>query len=186
MAVSAETIRAKRTARPSSAPRLTDAAFARYLRALDEMVDQDDAELPRRAAQELSKLVTQDGWLPTDCCRPGEEGYRRHLLYADPLGRYTVLSLVWRPGQATPVHGHTAWGAVGVYRGTPTVENYRMANEAPVSTDKLRCHPGDVTHVAPGAEMPHRIFNDSDAIAITIHTYGRDLTLDPTSINIYV
>jgi len=41
-------------------------------------------------------------------------------------------------------------------------------------------------HVAPGVDAPHRIFNAGDTVAITIHTYGRDLTLDPAAINIYV
>ena len=165
--------------------RFMDPAFEAYLDALDTLVDQDRDDLGEIVAEEVRKLVRCCDWLPEDCCEPGVDSYRRHVLYADPRGRYTVLAVVWRPGQTTPVHGHTAWGAVGVYRGTPSVEAYRCDDGATAELcGEFCCCPGQVSHVSAGVEAPHRIFNDSDDIAITIHTYGRDLTEDPASINI--
>ena len=165
--------------------RIGEPAFSGYLAALDELVDGDEAALPGRVARTVRKLVRHRDWLPESCCEPGEEGYRRHLLYADPAGRFTVLAVVWRPGQGTPIHGHTAWGVVGVYQGNPSVANYRYRDgQTPVFVGQHCCQPGDVTHVTAGVSHPHRVFNDGDDIAITIHTYGRDLTLDPTAINI--
>lgn len=162
-----------------------DPHLATYVGAIDDLIDVGSDDLPRRVAQEVSKLVANHGWLPETCCEPGDECYRRHLLYADPAGRYTVLAVVWRPGQTTPVHGHTAWGAVGVYQGNPSVDVYTYEEGgAPVLKGKFCCCPGQVSHVTEGVDAPHRIFNDSDDIAITIHTYGRDLTEDPASINI--
>ena len=166
---------------------LTDSAFARYLQALDQLVDIYDDELPQRVARELGKLVVWGDWLPEHCCEPGDDCYRRHLLYADPAGRFTVLAVVWRPGQGTPVHGHTAWGAVGVYQGQPSVTSYRyIQGQSPVATGEHHCCPGEVCHVTPGVAEPHRVFNASDDLAITIHTYGRDLTVDPSAINILI
>ena len=167
-----------------SAECLSEEVFARYLKSLDHLVEAD-AEVPQRVAEEVEKLVAQGNWLPEDCCEPGDECYRRHVLYGDPAGRFTVMAVVWRPGQGTPLHGHTAWGAVGVYRGNPSVATYRyVEGEAPVATGEYHCKPGDVCHVTPGTAEPHRVFNASDDLAITIHTYGRDLTLDPSGINI--
>ena len=177
-------------ARPSAGPMdavecLNAEAFARYLTSLETLVDADDAELPRQVAEEVRKLVARGNWLPETCCEPGDACYRRHLLYGDPAGRYTVMAVVWRPGQGTPLHGHTAWGAVGVYQGQPSVATYRyVEGEAPVQTGEHCCKPGDVCHVTPGTAEPHRVFNASDELAITIHTYGRDLTIDPAAINI--
>jgi predicted metal-dependent enzyme (double-stranded beta helix superfamily) len=164
---------------------LDEPLFASYVASLDELVEADDGGLPPRVAAEVSKLVSNRDWLPEACCEPGDEFYRRHLLYADPAGRFTVLAVVWRPGQATPIHGHTAWGAVGVYQGHPSVANYRCAEgRGPVPVGEHHCRPGDVSHVSAGVAHPHRVFNGSDDMAITIHTYGRDLTVDPAAINI--
>jgi predicted metal-dependent enzyme (double-stranded beta helix superfamily) len=35
--------------------------------------------------------------------------YRCHLLHAEPDGSFSVVALVWRPGQATPIHDHVTW-----------------------------------------------------------------------------
>ncbi|MBT8063268.1 MAG: cysteine dioxygenase [Gammaproteobacteria bacterium] len=164
---------------------LDEPLFASYVASLDELVEADDAWLPGRVAAEVCKLVNGRDWLPEACCEPGDESYRRHLLYADPAGRFTVLAVVWRPGQGTPIHGHTAWGAVGVYRGHPSVATYcYQEGQTPVPTGEHYCRPGEVCHVEAGVAAPHRVFNESDDVAITIHTYGRDLTIDPAAINI--
>lgn len=166
-------------------PLLSERAFTRYLETVDELVTTDAGDLPRRVAEAISTLVSQRGWLPAECCEPGDECYRRHLLYTDPAGRFTVLALVWSPGHTTPVHGHTAWGAVGVYQGHPSVAAYSCCQgKDPVLKGEFHCCPGEVSHVDAGVGEPHRIFNNSNDIAITIHTYGRDLSVDPGSINI--
>lgn len=118
-----------------------------------------------------------------------DASYTRHLLYADPGKRFSILAIVWRPGQRTSIHGHTAWGAVGVYSGNPYCEVFDTGcdNQARITlepTMKLRLHPGDLSTVQPGIDDVHRIGNDSAAEAITIHIYGRDLLAKPGSINI--
>lgn len=115
--------------------------------------------------------------------------YRRHLLYAAPDGSMSILALVWLPGQVTPIHGHTAWGAMGVYEGQPFCENFATwENDHSAiglrSTVKLRLQPGELGSVRPGIEDLHRIGNDSQQRAITIHIYGRDLLADPGKLNI--
>lgn len=115
--------------------------------------------------------------------------YRRHLLYADPKSRFSILAIVWRPGQRTPIHGHTAWGAVGVYEGNPYSEVFDTHSEGrpAMSLDlllKRRLQPGDLSTVQPGLDNAHRMGNDSHSRCITIHVYGRDLLARPRSINI--
>ena len=115
--------------------------------------------------------------------------YRRHLLYADPDRQFSILAIVWNPGQHTPIHGHTAWGAVGVYEGAPYCEIFDTGTRnRPCMelepTMKLRLKEGDLATVQPGIDDVHRIGNDSLRKAITIHVYGRDLLAQPGSINI--
>jgi predicted metal-dependent enzyme (double-stranded beta helix superfamily) len=190
MAVSAHTMQQYKNQivagmEPSLQP--LDDRFARYLATLNDLHDHGCVDIAAQVAKAMRKLLAECGWLPGEYCESDENCYRRHLLYTDPAGRFTVLALVWRPGQSTPVHGHTAWGAVGVYAGHPSVATYRNDDgSGAVASGEFSCCPGDVSYVQAGAAEPHRIFNASDDIAITIHTYGRDLSEDPASINILV
>jgi len=115
--------------------------------------------------------------------------YRRHLLYAAPDGSMSILALVWLPGQVTPIHGHTAWGALGVFEGQPFCENFATweNDQAAIglrSTSKLCLRPGELGSVRPGIDDLHRIGNDTQQRAITIHVYGRDLLAEPNKLNI--
>ena len=106
------------------------------------------------------------------------ESYRRHLLYAAPDRSFSILSIVWNPGQYKPVHGHTAWGAAGVYEGKPFCESFKLTETSPKvmnlqSNLTLRLKPGDVATVEPGIDDAHRIGNDTPGQCITVHIYGR-------------
>jgi predicted metal-dependent enzyme (double-stranded beta helix superfamily) len=119
----------------------------------------------------------------------GDLNYKRHLLYADPGRQFSILAIVWQPGQCTPIHGHTAWGAVGVHMGNPYCEVFDTGNNPQPRMNltakmKLRLHPGYLGTVQPGIDDVHRIGNDGRTKAITIHIYGRDLLASPGSINI--
>jgi len=187
MAVSADNMRERRPGAGRAASTSTEAIdFDEYIRRVSALCEACSGDrLASRVGREMRRLMAADDWLPAECRAAGADTYRRHVLYADPPGRFTVLSVVWRPGQGTPVHGHTAWGAVGVYGGTPSVANYRLVRDGTVELAcEAVCTPGDITCVQPGIDYPHRVHNASDDVAITIHTYGRDLIADPASINI--
>ena len=87
---------------------------------MDQMALALDAGEPARAnhvKQVLLAAVSQRDWLPPDRRTANHQNYARHLLHADPAGRFSVLSIVWSPGQMSPVHGHHTWCAVGVFKG---------------------------------------------------------------------
>ena len=108
---------------------------------------------------------------------PGTQHYSRHLLHADAEDRFSLLCLVWRPGQGTPIHDHPEWGVLGVLRG-----RMRFTNYAPDEIDGQHClvpvetligTAGSVGTVYPPAMDLHRMDNSSkDEIAITLHAYG--------------
>lgn len=115
--------------------------------------------------------------------------YTRHLLYADPEHQFSILAIVWQPGQLTPIHGHTAWGTVGVLSGNPYCEVFDTGDQQQgrlnlQSKMTLQLHAGDLATVQPGIDDVHRIGNKGPTEAITIHIYGRDLLARPGSINI--
>ncbi|MGB1070077.1 MAG: hypothetical protein ACPG1Z_00275 [Planctomycetota bacterium] len=103
--------------------------------------------------------------------------YTRHLLHADAEDRFSLLALVWKPGQGTPIHDHPSWGVIGVLRGRMRFTNYAPSTEegqnclVPVET--FIGTAGSVGTVYPPAMDLHRMDNcSSDEVAVTLHAYG--------------
>lgn len=137
-----------------------------------------EAELIARGGRLLAELIAQDDWLPESHAAPDKERYRQYLLYLDPRERFSVVSFVWGPGQATPVHDHRVWGLVGVLRGAEFNENFvRDAEGAIRASGPVRTlYPGDIEAVSPRLGDIHRVANAYDhKVSISIHVYGGDI-----------
>ena len=125
----------------------------------------------------LRQLVARDGWLPDAFARPDPERYQQFLLHADSTERFSVVSFVWGPGQATPVHDHTVWGLIGMLRGSEYSQRYveqggRWCPHGPAQ----RLLPGDVEAVSPAVGDVHRVHNAYvDRVSISIHVYGANI-----------
>ena len=91
----------------------------RFVADVSDLLDRapSEADILARGARLLGGLVAVDDWLPAAFAVPDAERYRQYLLHADPAGRFSVVSFVWGPLQATPAHDHRVWGLVGVLRG---------------------------------------------------------------------
>lgn len=117
-------------------------------------------------------------------CPPRESCYVRHVLHADPTGRFTLLALVWRPGQASPIHAHRAWCAFGVQNGTLT-ESYFDApagDETPAWRIDRPLVAGDCGHGAAGPAV-HRLANRASVGAVSLHVYGVARAAIETGVN---
>ncbi|MGI4985258.1 MAG: cysteine dioxygenase [Janthinobacterium lividum] len=146
---------------------------------LTALVDAAPSEAPLRDAGAilLRRLIAVDDWLPDDCARPAPERYQQYLLYADPRQRFSVVSFVWGPGQATPIHDHTVWGLIGVLRGAECSLPYRYDATGLVATGpEERLERGEVAAVSPAIGDIHRVRNAfDDRVSISIHVYGADI-----------
>jgi len=114
-------------------------------------------------------------------------GYRRKVLYSHPSGFFSVLQVEWHPGAETPIHGHNAWGCVGVVSGEIGCETYAQCDKGENgvrSTGKITAGKGAIATVNPNPEGIHRLFNPTDKITTTIHVYGMDLSDNPCAINV--
>ncbi|WP_246287811.1 cysteine dioxygenase family protein [Paraburkholderia sediminicola] len=102
------------------------------------------------------------------------ENYRRHLLAADPHGRYAIAALVWQPHQASPVHAHHTWCGYAVVDGTlsETVFEWNGAQHCASATRTQARKAGAVSFVRGGKGGIHRLGNCSDAAAVSLHIYG--------------
>lgn len=126
----------------------------------------------------LARLVGRDNWLPEELAQPDAQFYRQYLLHADALGRFSVVSFVWGPGQATPVHDHTVWGLIGMLRGEEVAQAYGhdAAGGLQPQGEAVTLKPGDVEAVSPRLGDIHRVRNAfHDRTSISIHVYGGNI-----------
>jgi 3-mercaptopropionate dioxygenase len=98
--------------------------------------------------------------------------YVGHTLHAEPDGTFSIVALVWRPGQLTRIHDHITWCAFAVIQG---VEHEELFDADLNLVGRSDNHVGDVSGFAPPGDI-HRVHNTGDTTAISIHVYGTDVT----------
>jgi predicted metal-dependent enzyme (double-stranded beta helix superfamily) len=150
-----------------------------FVTAFGRLLDQSPAE-PRIVAEGgelLRRLVVRDDWLPEAFAQPDPVHYRQFLLHADSTERFSVVSFVWGPGQATPVHDHRVWGLIGMLRGAEYSQGFREHEGTLVHDGRpVRLAPGQVEAVSPTLGDVHRVHNAyDDRVSISIHVYGANI-----------
>jgi predicted metal-dependent enzyme (double-stranded beta helix superfamily) len=100
------------------------------------------------------------------------DGYRSHTLHVESDGSFSIVALVWRPGQLTRIHDHITWCAFAVIQGVEHEELFDADLNVIGESDN---HVGDVSGFAPPGDI-HRVHNTADTTAISIHVYGTDVT----------
>jgi 3-mercaptopropionate dioxygenase len=104
-----------------------------------------------------------------------------HHLHIEPDGSFSIIALVWRPGQVTRIHDHLTWCVFGVIQGVECEELFDAdGNRIGESANDT----GDVTGFAPPGDI-HRVRNVGDVTAISIHIYGTDVTRVGSSVRRY-
>lgn len=156
--------------------------FHHFLAQITRLVDAGPAEpaLLSQGRQYLSELVSNDDWLLPEYAQAHPQYYQQYLLYADPQNRFSVVSFVWGPGQATPIHDHTVWGLVGILRGTESCQSYsRMSDGRWVPAGfQIDMLPGDIETVSTRTGDVHKVWNAStDKVSVSIHVYGGNIGL---------
>lgn len=136
-----------------------------------------EALLLARLAPKLKKLVSADNWLPPAYAAAGDKAYQQHLLYADPLDRFSIVSFVWGPDQGTPIHNHRVWGLVGILRGEEISVGYERRPDGSLKSGApQRLKRGEVVAVSPRIGDIHAISNGlRDKSSISIHVYGGNI-----------
>jgi 3-mercaptopropionate dioxygenase len=140
--------------------------------------DEATAEAVSRA---LAPYLGAEGLL-TDEQRLGDpERYRQHVLHVADDGAFSVVALVWLPGQATPIHDHVTWCVVGVHEGEEEEIRYALDGDRLVVTEQLVNPRGDVSIALPPGDI-HLVRNAGSDLAVSLHVYGADLRRTGTSI----
>jgi 3-mercaptopropionate dioxygenase len=152
---------------------------------LDALATAVRAAVARRSDwRETARLVASEleGHLPSPSILTAEqrigdpETFRSHVLYSEPDGSFSIVALVWRPGQMTRIHDHVTWGAFGVIQGAEYEERFTLDEEGLclVEAGSTVNATGDVSAFAPPGDI-HRVRNTGNRAAISIHIYGTDV-----------
>ena len=104
-------------------------------------------------------------------------GYQTHLMHAEPDGSFSIVAVVWRPGQVTPIHDHVTWCVAGVLQGAEDEELFTLAGGGTALRPAGRnlTGAGSVTGFAPPGDI-HRVRNPGPGVTVSLHVYGADLT----------
>ena len=91
----------------------------RLIGAIRSVVDRhaDWQETARLVARELERSRPSYRVLAPERRRGDPDAYRSHVLHTEPDGSFSIVALVWRPGQATPIHDHVTWCVFTVVQG---------------------------------------------------------------------
>jgi predicted metal-dependent enzyme (double-stranded beta helix superfamily) len=138
----------------------------------------DAAATGAAVAEVLREFITQPDLLSAEQTAPDSSGYRQHILHVEPDGSFSIVSLVWMPGQATAIHDHVSWCVVGVYRGDEheTIYELRNGTAAPhlVVTGEHVNRNGSVASLVPPGDI-HCVRNGGNQTAVSLHIYGADI-----------
>jgi predicted metal-dependent enzyme (double-stranded beta helix superfamily) len=145
----------------------------------------DAATLLQHVAQGVAQAGDMLGALSARVLDERHENYTRHVAYADPQGQFTVVYLVWQPGQRSPAHGHRTWCAYRVLKGELTEEHFLWDSAAgrAHAVGALPRRPGDIITSPPGLDHIHRLGNRGSEVAVSLHIYGVDHAALTTGVN---
>lgn len=157
------------------------AKLLEFVAAMTRLAEQDagdEALLLEQAAPLMRALIAQDDWLPEAMAVSHPTYYQQHLLYGDPLDRFSLVSFVWGPGQKTPIHDHTVWGIIGMLRGAECGQRYVRSDAGGLIAQgpEEALHPGEIDIVSPARGDIHVVRNAlADQVSISIHLYGGNI-----------
>lgn len=139
-------------------------------------------KITARVQEALTHLIVEQAIaLPEPLRQPHPSTYARRLVYASPTLGYTVLAMVWGPGQGTALHNHAGmWCVEGVLEGSIEVTQYSLVER---SGSLFRFQPegsgragiGEAGRLIPPYEY-HVLANAlPDVPSITLHVYGGEM-----------
>ena len=144
----------------------------------------ESPHMPTRIRSALERAVADPLLLGAEQRETSAHCYARHVLYSDPLGRFTIIAIVWGARQFSPAHAHETWCAYAVYDGPLRETVYAVNTDLlakPVCTEVR--NPGYSCFAGAGLDQIHRLGNSGTTPAISIHVYGVERERVSTHVN---
>jgi predicted metal-dependent enzyme (double-stranded beta helix superfamily) len=158
---------------------ISSTGLAELVAAVRSVVDRrtDWHQTARLVARKLEQHLPSADVLTPEQRSGDSEEYRSHSLHTEPDGSFSVVALVWQPGQVTAIHDHVTWCVFGVIQGVEYEELFTLDEERGclVEAGTKANAAGEVSGFAPPGDI-HRVRNAGGATAISIHIYGTDVS----------
>lgn len=140
--------------------------------------ESDSEKAGHEVAHLLKPYLGSDDLLSAEQMAPCHDSYRQHILHVEPDGSFSIVSLVWLPGQETPIHDHVSWCVVGVHRGQERETVYARAGGESDPHLVLMGHTvnpcGCVAALVPPGDI-HQVENGCEGVAVSLHIYGANI-----------
>jgi predicted metal-dependent enzyme (double-stranded beta helix superfamily) len=98
--------------------------------------------------------------------------YVSYVLHAQE--EFSIVGVVWRPGQYTVIHDHVSWCTFGILSGIEHETLYRDMGDHLVEIGQTANRPGEVSGFAPPGDI-HMVRNTSAEVGVSVHVYGADV-----------
>ena len=145
----------------------------------------EPADCVLKVAPMMHRLLQGDQtFLEASHFRADPDHYARNAVYIADDGGLSLYTLVWTPGQWTPVHDHGTWGVVGVIRGVLEERNH-IRTDHNQETDEgivlqrggvILLAEGTVTSFVPNPDHIHRTgVPEGREQVVSLHLYGRTM-----------
>ncbi|MFG1796266.1 cysteine dioxygenase [Nocardia sp. NPDC049149] len=166
---------------------LSTSTLADLVCAVREVVqlERPPTDAAQLVADRLERFLQQPDLLPAEYREGDPNRYRQHLVHTEPDGSFSVVAIVWRPGQQTPIHDHVAWCVAGVYEGAESEQRFELRGAGPtarlvVVADVVN-DAGSACGFAPPGDI-HLVRNSGTSTVISIHIYGANIGKLGTSV----
>ena len=155
----------------------TIAQYADDLRRITAATE-DENEIFNQVGPLAQRLAGETNWIEERFYTPDPEtGFSAFLLHEEDDHRLTVLAASWIPGMGVGPHDHGTWAVVvGVQGNERNIRYKRMDDRSNPEYAELEVKeesiagPGDLVCIRNGGI--HSVRNDSDAVTLSLHTYG--------------
>jgi predicted metal-dependent enzyme (double-stranded beta helix superfamily) len=138
-------------------------------------------ETADRVVEALRDPLPGPDLLSPDLLAGDPSGYQTHLVHAEPDGSFSIVVMVWLPGQRTTVHDHLTWCCTAVLKGTEYEEVYALRGDHLEVVGRNANPAGTVSGFAPPGDV-HRVTNIGGTVAVSMHVYGTDISRVASSV----
>lgn len=140
---------------------------------------QGDEAIVERVRPLAQRLALNKDWVdPRYYTCNEEQGFGPHLLHEEPDHTLAVFAIAWLPKRGTPAHDHGTWAVVAGIDGKEKNTFWKRLDDgsrpgyAELKWNGERVYgPGDVVSFLP--REIHTVCNDTDAVTLSLHTYGK-------------
>lgn len=141
----------------------------------------DDEAVIRQVRPLARRLAESKTWVePRMYTCDEEQGFGVHLLHEEPDHTLAVFALAWLPNRGTPPHDHQTWAVVAGVEGSEKNIFWKRGDDgsrpgyAELEHNGERTYgPGDVVAFLP--QQIHTVWNETDAVTLSLHTYGKHI-----------